>query len=181
MVYNSTALSKQVAFQICSGRYESGGISADSNNGGSRRCRPAASHESLSSLPPRIPPPSRRSSLHSNASNTSSPVHPGHSAAAGLSRNESMHIMKQSNLVLENPGIQTFQHGTTLHIAKLLLSFFLMSAAFQSSASVLMTDQPDEDEREYKLHVLDPAEDCSSFASSNRSSIVSDTDLLVRS
>lgn len=36
------------------------------------------------------------------------------------------------------------------------------------------------DEKEYKLRVLEPADDCSSLASSNRSSIASDTDLMVR-
>lgn len=50
---------------------------------------------------------------------------------------------------------------------------------FQSSASLTATDQH-EGEKEFKLHVQDPADDCLSTASSNRSSIRSDTSLLVK-
>lgn len=37
-----------------------------------------------------------------------------------------------------------------------------------------------EEEKEFKLSVLDPADDSHSLSSSNRSSITSDTDLMVR-
>lgn len=58
-----------------------------------------------------------------------------------------------------------------------LLSLHL--AGFQSTASLTAADQHD-GEKEFKLHVLDPADDCSSMVSSNRSSIRSDTSLMVK-
>lgn len=87
----------QVAFQVCSGRYQS-----RSN----ARPTPAVSRDSLSSLPPPVPPPARRSSSRSR---TASPLRSiatagGADAAAVLGHDEAMQMSKQANLVLENPG-----------------------------------------------------------------------------
>ena len=54
-------------------------------------------------------------------------------------------------------------------------------AGFQSSTvSLTATAYQHQEEKELKLHILDPADDCSSLASSNRSSIRSDTSLMVK-
>ena len=52
-------------------------------------------------------------------------------------------------------------------------------SGFDSNASLAATDHVDGEEREYSLQVLDRTEDNSSLTTSNRSSIASDTDLMV--
>ena len=80
----------QVAFQVCSGQPES------------HHARPTAaiSRDSLSSLPPPVPAPARRSSSRSN---TATPTDHGISAADAYE--QSLRIRRQPNLVLQNPGM----------------------------------------------------------------------------
>ena len=52
-------------------------------------------------------------------------------------------------------------------------------SGFDSNATLAATDHVDGEEREYSLQIVDQAEDRSSLTSSNRSSITSDTDLMV--
>lgn len=156
-----TLFDLQVAFQVCSGRHHE-----DRRSGG--RPAPAVSHDSLSSLPPPVPAPAKRSPSRFN---TASPLQ----TSSQISHKESLRINRQANLVLENPGLYT---PTNVH---LFLHYNLyVYTAFHGMASLASLPDQNSDEKEYKLRVLEPAEDCSSLGSSNRSSIASDTDLMVK-
>lgn len=166
-----------MTFQVCSGRHQS-----TRNNG---RPTPAVSRDSLSSLPPPVPPPARRSSSRSH---TASPLNYSQSSASAASagvtaagHDDVVRIRKQANLVLENPGsCKQDKLCLTDIIFDVYTCAVFFSGFHSSTAGLTAADQHEEGEKEYKLHILDPAEDCSSLASSsNRSSIVSDTGLMV--
>lgn len=59
------------------------------------------------------------------------------------------------------------------------MSIFILSG-FQSTAPLPATEHTDGEEREYNLQVVDQDENMSSLTSSNRSSIASDTELMVK-
>lgn len=81
-----------MAFQVCSGRSEV-----------SRRARPTAavSRDSLSSLPPPVPAPARRSPSRSDTATPNT----DHGISAAAAYEQSLRIRRQPNLILQNPGI----------------------------------------------------------------------------